>query len=105
MPPILKTYKNAIAEICKSLGIKRMHVFGSMARNNYNSESDIDFLISFEDGLSTEEYSENYFTLHRKLRKLLKREVDIITERSLSNPYFIGKIENDRLLVFECSSI
>lgn len=101
MHPILKTYKNSISEICKSLRIKRMYVFGSISKNTYNDESDIDLLISFEDDLSTEEYSENYFTLHHKLRELLKREVDIITERSLSNPYFIKKIENEKLLIYE----
>lgn len=101
MHPILETYKKTIADICKSLRIKRMYVFGSMATNLHNNGSDIDLLISFEDDLSPEEYSENYFTLHHKLRELLKKEIDIITEKSLSSPYFINTINKQKLLLYE----
>ncbi len=101
MNPIFIKYKKAISEICKTLQIKRMYVFGSMARNTGDFSSDIDLLISFEDNISNEEYSENYFTLHHKLRELLNREIDIITERSLSNPYFIKTIDKEKLLIYE----
>tara|TARA_R110000772_G_scaffold155153_1_gene266233 strand:+ start:327 stop:635 length:309 start_codon:yes stop_codon:yes gene_type:complete len=101
MHPILKTYKRAITDICKSLRIKRMYVFGSMATNAYTNSSDIDLLISFEDDITAEEYSDNYFILHHKLRELLKKEIDIITERSLSNTHFINKINNEKLLIYE----
>jgi|SRR5690606_19073445 len=101
MHPILNTYKKNIVAICKSLRIKQMYVFGSMAKNSYDNSSDIDLLISFEDDITNEEYSENYFTLHHKLRELLKKEIDIVTERSLSNPYFIKKINNEKLLIYE----
>ncbi|WP_280956334.1 nucleotidyltransferase family protein [Aequorivita sublithincola] len=87
--------------MCKSLRIKRMYMFGSMAKNTYTNDSDIDLLISFEDNISAEEYSENYFSLHHKLRELLKREIEIVTERSLSNPYFIKKVNNEKLLIYE----
>lgn len=100
MHPILETYKKAIADICKTLRIKRMYVFGSATKNTFNDTSDIDLLISFEDDISTEEYSDNYFILHQKLRDLLKREIDIITEKSLSNPYFIKKIDAEKLLIY-----
>lgn len=97
----LETYKKTIAEICKSLRVKQMYVFGSLTKNSFYDSSDIDFLISFDDNISIEEYSENYFTLHHILRELLQREVDITTERSLSNPYFIKRINNEKLLIYE----
>jgi len=101
MHPILETYKKRIAVICKSLQIKRMYVFESMTKNSFGDSSDIDLLISFEDTLSTEEYSENYFVLHQKLRGLLKMDIDILTERSLTNPYFIKKIDEEKLVIYE----
>ena len=100
MHPILEIYKKAIADICKTLRIKRMYVFGSTTKNTFTESSDIDLLISFEDDISTEEYSDNYFILHQKLRDLFKREIDITTEKSLSNPYFIKKIDNEKLLIY-----
>lgn len=101
MHPILETYKKTIADICKSLRIKRMYAFGSLTKNSFNDSSDIDLLISFEDNISNEEYSDNYFLLHQKLQDLLKRKIDIITENSLTNPYFIKKIDDEKLLIYE----
>ncbi len=41
-----------------------MYAFGSVVSTDFNPESDIDFLISFADKLSIEEYTNNYFALH-----------------------------------------
>ena len=78
-----------------------MNVFGSAVSGDFNEDSDIDMLISFSDNLSVEEYTENYFTLHYKLRELFNREIDIVTERSLSNPYFIKSINKTKSLIYE----
>ena len=78
-----------------------MDVFGSAVRGQFGKESDIDFLISFLDDISVEEYTDNYFTLHYKLRELFNRDVDIITKRSLSNPYFIDNLNKTRSLIYE----
>ena len=78
-----------------------MDVFGSSVSGLFNKDSDIDFLISFADGLSIKQYTENYFTLQYKLRELFDREVDIVTEKSLSNPYFIDSINKTKALIYE----
>lgn len=98
---ILKKKKADLQSVCKSLSIKRLYVFGSAASNNLKEDSDIDILISFSDKLSIEEYTNNYFALHYKLRELFNRNIDIITERSLSNPYFIESINESKVLLYE----
>lgn len=97
----LKRRIKDIQNICQALKIKRLYAFGSSVKGNFNKDSDIDFLISFFDDISTEEYSDNYFELHYKLRELLHKEVDIVTERSLSNPYFIESIDESKELIYE----
>jgi predicted nucleotidyltransferase len=98
---LLEKHKNKIKQICKMLKISKMYVFGSVLTNNFNNNSDIDFLISFANDISIEEYTDNYFELHDKLKSLLHRKVDIVTEKMLANPYFIESINENKLLFYE----
>jgi uncharacterized protein len=101
MQKLIENKKEELSNICKKLKIRRMDVFGSAAVGNFGQDSDIDILISFSDKLSIEEYTDNYFTLQYALRELFNREVDVVTERSLSNPYFIKSINNTKELIYE----
>ena len=78
---------------------KIMYVFGSAVTSDFSESSDVDILISFKD-ISFEKYTDNYFELHDALVKLFQRKVDLITERSLSNPYFIESIEKTKQLLY-----
>ena len=88
MTRLIESKKKEMVELCKLLKVQRMNVFGSAATGEYNEDSDIDILVSFSDNLSVQEYGDNYFQLHYKLRELFNRDIDIITERTLSNPFF-----------------
>jgi len=101
MQKILESKINQLKNICLLLDVKRLYAFGSVVSDKFNNESDIDFLISFNENLSIEQYTDNYFTLHYKLRELFKREIDIVTERTLSNPYLIESIDNSKELIYE----
>ena len=101
MQKILENNLENLKSICLSLGVNRLYVFGSVVSDSFREDSDIDFLISFADNLSIEQYTENYFDLQYKLRDLFNREIDIVTERTLSNPYFIESIEETKELIYE----
>ena len=101
MQKILKNNIDNLKALCQTLKIKRLYAFGSVVSGKFTEASDIDFLISFADHLSTEEYTNNYFELQYKLRELLKREIDNVTERTLSNPYFIESINESKQLIYE----
>lgn len=76
-----------------------MYVFGSVCTDAFTESSDIDILISF-DNISIDQYTENYFELHYKLQSLFGRKIDLLTDKSLSNPYFIKGIERTKQLVY-----
>lgn len=101
MQSILENKINDLKRICSSLGVKRLYAFGSVVSNKFQADSDIDFLISFSENLSIEEYTENYFQLQYKLREMFKREIDLVTERTLSNPYLIESIDETKELIYE----
>lgn len=101
MHHLVKNRLNDLQTICAALKVKKLYVFGSATSDKFMKDSDIDFLISFFDDLSIEEYTENYFLLHYRLRELFNREIDIVTERTLSNPYFIESIDETKELIYE----
>lgn len=85
--------------LCITYDVKNMYVFGSACTDKFNAESDIDILIAFKE-LSIEKYTDNYFALHEELEKLFNRKVDLVTENSLSNPYFIQSVDETKLLLY-----
>jgi uncharacterized protein len=101
MQLIIEKRREDLKNICQILKIKRLYAFGSVVSDKFTEKSDIDFLISFSDGLTVDEYTNNYFSLHYKLRELFNREIDIVTERTLSNPYFIESINETKELIYE----
>ncbi len=99
MLPILENKKEALIKLCEQYSIKSMYAFGSVTTDQFNAKSDIDILITFKE-LPFDQYTDNFFKLHIDLEKLLERKIDLLTERSLSNPYFIESIDQTKQLLY-----
>jgi len=99
MNKILTDKVNDLKKLCEIYKVRSMYVFGSVCTENFNENSDLDFLISF-DNISIDQYTDNYFDLHYKLQNLFKRRIDLLTESSLSNPYFIKSVEQTKQLIY-----
>ncbi len=80
--------------------VKRAFAFGSVCTDKFNEQSDVDFLISFQDGMNPLERGENWWTLLYALRDLLKRDVDLVAEDTLRNPYFIKSVNANKELIY-----
>jgi hypothetical protein len=78
-----------IITLCEKYTVERMFVFGSALNEDFSPTSDVDFLITFKENLSVEQYTNSFFEIREALKNLLKRDIDIITQRSLSNPFLI----------------
>lgn len=100
MHSIIKNKLADLRDLCRQYRIKAMYVFGSGSTGLMKESSDIDLLISFEDGISVEDYTENYFSLQYRLHELFNRKVDLVTEGSLSNPFFIKGVEQSKQLIY-----
>ncbi len=88
-----------LKQLCKKYDVSTMYAFGSVCTEKFNEKSDIDLLISFKK-LSIEQYTDNYFNLHYNLQDLFNRDIDLLTENSLSNPYFIKGMEQTKKLIY-----
>ena len=73
------TRREEILRIARQHGATRVRVFGSVARGQADSQSDVDFLVDMEPGRSLLDLA----ALLIDLRDLLGCEVDVVTERGL----------------------
>ncbi len=99
MNKVLSDKVEELKMLCQKYEVSTMYAFGSVCTDKFNEKSDIDFLISFKN-LTIEQYTDNYFDLHYKLQDLFERDIDLLTENSLSNPYFIKGIEQTKQLIY-----
>lgn len=80
----------------KDMGAKKIGLFGSFVKNKQNTKSDIDILVTFSKGKKT---YKNFIKLAYFLEDSLGREVDLVTEESLS-PYLKPSILKEVEYVF-----
>ena len=61
--------------------------------------SDVDLLVEFADA-ATPGYADRYLDFALEAEKLLGRRVDLITSRSIMNPFFARAVEHDRVELY-----
>ena len=78
-----------IAEFCRRHHIRKLALFGSVLRDDFKEDSDVDVLVEFEPGVAV---GLNFFSIERELSLLLGRKVDLNTRG------FLGKYVRDQIL-------
>lgn len=86
-----------IKRLMLQYGVERAFLFGSAVRDAMNEDSDVDFIIKFPDNMHYTTYADNYFALAEALENLLKKSVDLVTEKTLKNPYLLQNINRHKL--------
>jgi hypothetical protein len=80
--------------------VNRAYIFGSVLSDRFGPESDLDFLVRFNVGLAPLEKGDLWWSLHDSLRDVFRREIDLLTEDSLKNPFLIAEINKTRKLIY-----
>ena len=83
-----------------AFGLRRLALFGSVARDEAGPESDVDVLVDFEG----EPTFKRYARLYDRLEELLPCPVDLVTEASL-RPVLREFVEKDAYNVQELSAV
>jgi len=82
---------DAIAEICRRHGVERLEVFGSVLRDDFGPESDVDFLVVFRNN-DAGPWLGQYEEFQDDLEKLLSRPVDVLGRKSVEeSPNYIRR--------------
>lgn len=98
MQKFLEDKREEIAELCRTHHVRRLSVFGSAARDDFDAErSDVDFLVQFEMLTpGTTAFMRNYENFQEALVRLLRRDVDLIREGVIRNPFILQTIREDQ---------
>ena len=88
-----------IRALCNKHKVARLFVFGSILTDNFKKSSDIDLLVEFS-GVDIYDYADNYFALKTALEKLLKRQIDLLEDKALKNPYLRKSINSSKRLIY-----
>ncbi len=77
-----------IAEFCRRNHIRRLALFGSVLRDDFRPDSDVDVLVEFEPEARV---GLRFFGMEEELSEILGRKVDLNTAGFLS-PYFRSQV-------------
>lgn len=88
--------KRQIAEFCRRHHIRKLALFGSVLRDDFRPDSDVDVLVAFEPGKTP---GLAFFAMQDELSELLGRNVDLNTPSWLSR-YFRDEVLTEAEAVY-----
>ena len=90
---------DGIQDLCKKHKVRKLFAFGSVLTSKFKKTSDIDLVVDFQD-VDLYSYADNYFDLKDSLERLFKREVDLLEDKAIKNPYLRQSIESSKQLIY-----
>lgn len=97
----LETIISTLQQYFKTLPIQKAWIFGSYARGEQTSASDIDILVAFSKGYIPGVFGYSDIILH--IEDLLGIKVDLVEENRLL-PYIAKEVENEKIIIYERAS-
>jgi len=88
-----------IQKLCKVHKVKTLHAFGSVTRDDFSEDSDIDLVVDIDEN-DPFRYTDLYFSLKEKIEKLLGRKVDLLESRALKNKFFLRHLEQTKVQLY-----
>jgi uncharacterized protein len=100
MSSLIEQHRAQIEALCRKYRVKRLELFGSAARGDFDPQSsDVDFLVLF-DPPGPLSIVDRYFDLLEALEKLFGRKVDLVDITAATNPYFVAEALRHRARLY-----
>jgi predicted nucleotidyltransferase len=90
----------AIKSLCKANRVKHLYAFGSVTREDFDKDSDIDLIVDFDE-IDPYLYTDLYFNLKFELEELLQRKIDLLEDRAIQNQTFRQELDGSKVLIYE----
>ncbi len=97
MEKIIEQNLPQIKQLMLQYGVEKAYLFGSAAKGTMKQDSDVDFIIRFPDEMHYTTYADNYFALADALEALLKKDVELVAEETIQNPYLLQSINSHKM--------
>ena len=91
--------REALAGLCRRWRIRELSVFGSLARGSSRTDSDVDLLVTFYPDAPWSTL--DFVDLRQELASLFGRNVDLVEERAIRNPYRKASILRDKSVLYD----
>jgi hypothetical protein len=85
LAPRIQVPGEILAELCRRWRIVEFSLFGSVLRDDFRPDSDVDVLVSFAPDAPWSLF--DLVTLREELESLFGRAVDVVEEKGLRNPF------------------
>lgn len=89
---------NAIRAFCEKYPIRKLSLFGSVLRDDFRPDSDVDVLVEFLPGARVSYFNMAY--MKDDLEAIFEREVDLLTPAAVSRR-FRQKVLNSAVTIYE----
>jgi len=96
---LIQNYKKEIINLCKIHKVKSLYAFGSVLTEKFNTESDVDLIVDFQK-IDVLDYGDNYYNLKFSLEDIFNRNVDLLEEKAIQNPYFLKTLNQNKRLIY-----
>jgi len=90
--------REKIAEFCRKWGIAELSLFGSVLRDDFRPDSDVDVLIVYERDAQRDLW--DHLHAEEELKAILGRKVDLVEKTAVRNPFRRHHILNNREIVY-----
>jgi predicted nucleotidyltransferase len=101
IPEFISRHAGEIEKICRQHEVSRLEVFGSAVTDSFDeTHSDIDLLVEFEWTSEQARWLDIYFDFKGAIERLFGRSVDLVSYRSVRNPYLLASIDANRTLLY-----
>lgn len=98
--PLTANHRARIAKLCRRHNVKRLDLFGSAARGQFDPEtSDLDFFVEFL-SYQSPTIADDWFGLQEELEDLFDRKVDLTSPRAAANAHFLQRANRDRVTLY-----
>ena len=77
--------ENEVRRIAHLYHIKQLALFGSAVRDDFNTDSDVDLLVVFEDNADLSYF--DIMEMKQEFEKIFHRQVDVVEKDAIKNPY------------------
>lgn len=89
-----------IFALCRKHKVRKLYAFGSILTQRFNDQSDVDILVDFTNEIDYNTYADNFFDFYYALKALFGRDVDLVDESAVKNPYFKEELEATKHLLY-----
>jgi len=83
--PKIDIQPEKIKDFCKKWKIMEFSLFGSVLRDDFRSNSDVDVLVSFEETAGWDLF--DIVDMKEELKSIFGREVDLVEQGAIRNPF------------------